>query len=97
MSTKKSIGPVRSLFVWLMISGVFGAALPPSCWSATFRAGAATADVTPQLGVSMDGGISKPGPVKGVHDPLHARALVLSQGQVTVAVVELPAMVTSSL
>ncbi len=30
-----------------------------------FLAGAATADVTPKNGVSMDGAISKPGPARG--------------------------------
>jgi len=55
--------------------------------SPEFRAGAATADLTPQEGVSLDGPISKNGPVKGVHDPLKSRALVLSQGDVTLAIV----------
>ena len=52
-----------------------------------FRAGAATADLTPGEGVSLDGPISKPGPVRGVHDPLTARALVLELGDTTVAIV----------
>ena len=52
-----------------------------------FLAGAATADLTPGPGVSMDGPISKPGPVKGVHDPLTSRALVLQLGSVQVALV----------
>jgi hypothetical protein len=51
-----------------------------------FRAGAATADLTPDTGVSLDGPISKPGPVRGVHDPLTARAVVLQLGQTTVAI-----------
>lgn len=52
-----------------------------------FRAGAATADLTPGSGVSLDGPISKPGPVRGVHDPLTARVLVLQRGATTVAIV----------
>ncbi len=40
-------------------------------------AGAATADLTPGEGVSLDGPISKPGPALGVHDPLKSRAIVL--------------------
>jgi hypothetical protein len=52
-----------------------------------FRAGAATADLTPGEGVSLDGPISKPGPVRGVHDPLKSRALVLERGDTTVAIV----------
>ena len=50
-----------------------------------FLVGAATADVTPKNGVSMDGAISKPGPAKGVHDPLTARAIVLKSGGTTIA------------
>ena len=50
-----------------------------------FLAGAATEDVTPKNGVSMDGAISKPGPAKGVHDPLTARAIVMKSGGTTVA------------
>jgi hypothetical protein len=52
-----------------------------------FRAGAATADLTPGRGVSMDGPISKPGPVRGVHDELTARALVLNFGEESVVIV----------
>ena len=37
------------------------------------RAGAATAEITPQAGVSLDGPISKNGLVTGVHDPCFAR------------------------
>lgn len=46
-----------------------------------FEAGAATADLTPGEGVSLDGPISKPGPVRGVHDRLFARAIVMRLGQ----------------
>ncbi|MFV1967469.1 MAG: neutral/alkaline non-lysosomal ceramidase N-terminal domain-containing protein [Pirellulaceae bacterium] len=52
-----------------------------------FRAGAATTDLTPQRGVSLDGPIGKNGPVVGIHDPLKSRALVLHQGSVTLAIV----------
>jgi hypothetical protein len=52
-----------------------------------FQAGAATADITPQLGVSLDGPISKNGPVTGVHDRLYARAIVLDDGRTRVAIV----------
>lgn len=50
-------------------------------------AGAAKVDITPPAGVSLDGPISKNGPVTAVHDPLHARALVLDAGGVRVAIV----------
>ena len=51
------------------------------------RAGAAKVDVTPKKGVSLDGPISKNGPVTGVNDRLHARALVLDDGQTHLAIV----------
>jgi len=74
------------------------ACLPVSCWLAAvvvttasvhaeFRAGATKTDITPKAGVSMDGPISKPGPVTGVHDRLHARALVLDDGTTRLALV----------
>ena len=53
----------------------------------SLRAGAATADITPKKGVSLDGPISKNGPVTGVHDRLHARALVLDDGKTRLAIV----------
>lgn len=52
-----------------------------------FEAGAATADLTPSAGVSLDGPISKPGPVLGVHDPLTARALAVRSGDTCVILV----------
>ncbi|MBW3599967.1 MAG: neutral/alkaline non-lysosomal ceramidase N-terminal domain-containing protein, partial [Planctomycetes bacterium] len=61
--------------------------LSASAAETAFTAGAATADLTPPPGVSMDGPISKPGPVRGVHDPLHARALVCRLGETSVAIV----------
>jgi len=53
----------------------------------SLRAGAATADVTPKPGVSLDGPISKNGPVTGIHDRLHARALVLDDETTRLAIV----------
>ena len=44
------------------------------------RAGAAIADITPALGVSLSGPISKRGPAKRIVTPLFARALVLENG-----------------
>ncbi len=48
--------------------------------SGRFRAGAATSDITPKPGVLLDGTIMQIGPVTKIHDPLHARALVLDDG-----------------
>jgi hypothetical protein len=44
---------------------------------ATLRAGAASADITPPVGVMLDGYGGRFSPSEGVHDPLMARALVL--------------------
>ncbi len=54
---------------------------------ADLKAGAARVDITPQPGVSLDGPISKNGPVTRVHDRLHARALVLDDGSTRLAIV----------
>ncbi|MFT5095301.1 MAG: neutral ceramidase [Porticoccaceae bacterium] len=51
------------------------------------RAGAAKVDITPGSGVSLDGPISKNGPVTGVNDPLHARAIVFDDGRMRIAIV----------
>ncbi len=50
------------------------------------RAGAARVDITPDRGVSLDGPISKNGPVTGVHDRLYARAVVLDDGATRLAI-----------
>ncbi len=55
--------------------------------SAGLRAGAATADITPPEGVSLDGAISQNGVVRAVHDRLHARALVLADDDTRLAIV----------
>ncbi len=52
-----------------------------------FRAGAATSVTTPGEGVRLDGTIMQIGPVKSVHDDLHARCLVLDDGRERLAIV----------
>ena len=52
-----------------------------------FRAGAATSNITAPLGISLDGPISQNGPALHVHDELHARAIVLDDGAVKLAIV----------
>lgn len=59
----------------------------PTLFAGGLRAGAAKVDITPPEGVSLDGSISKNGPVTGVHDPLHARALVLADKTTRIAIV----------
>ncbi len=50
------------------------------------RAGAAVTDITPALGVSLTGTILQIGPARSIHDPLHARALVLDDGSTRLAI-----------
>ncbi|RLS52195.1 MAG: hypothetical protein DWH91_17315 [Planctomycetota bacterium] len=59
-------------------------AAPPE--PAVFRAGAATSNITPEIGLPIIGGFS-PYPSTHVHDELHARCLVLEDGPTTVALV----------
>ncbi|MEQ8788370.1 MAG: neutral/alkaline non-lysosomal ceramidase N-terminal domain-containing protein [Pirellulaceae bacterium] len=70
-----------------LIVGITSFISHPGAAAAQLRAGAAAAEITPELGVSLDGPISKNGPVTGVHDPLHARALVLDDGKTRLAIV----------
>ena len=50
------------------------------------RAGAATSNITPPLGVSLNGGMQDRAATH-IHDELHARALVLDNGQEKLAIV----------
>lgn len=52
-----------------------------------FRAGAVASNITPSMGVRLDGTIMQIGPAKGVHDELHARCLVLDDGKERLAIV----------
>lgn len=54
---------------------------------AALSAGAATSNITPFLGTSLDGPISKNGTAIQVHDELHARCLVLDDGTTRLAIV----------
>ncbi len=61
-------------------------AIVPVQAAGPFRAGAATSNVTPWLGLSMNGGMTD-NPAKYVHDQLHARAIVLDDGTTKLAFV----------
>ncbi len=54
--------------------------------AATFRAGAATSNITPDIGADIIGGFL-PFPATHVHDELHARCLVLDDGKTKIALV----------
>jgi neutral ceramidase len=51
-----------------------------------FRAGAATSNITPPLGLSLNGGMSDRS-AQTIHDELHARCLVMDDGQTKLAIV----------
>lgn len=65
----------------LVLGLVLAAAPPPA-----LQAGAATSNITPELGVLVVGGFA-PYPARHVHDELHARCLVLDDGKVKLALV----------
>jgi neutral ceramidase len=62
------------------------ACVPAFAAEPTFRAGAATSNITPQLGLEIIGGF-KPFPATHVHDELNARCLVLDDGKTRLALV----------
>jgi neutral ceramidase len=51
------------------------------------KAGASRIKITPPVGVSMAGYANRSGPAEGVHDDLHARALVVTGESKTVALI----------
>ena len=61
-------------------------AIVTSSVAATLRAGAATANITPPLGIEINGGTA-PIIATHVHDELHARTLVLDDGSTRLAFV----------
>jgi len=63
------------------------ASTPTRPQAGPLRAGAAVADVTPAIGVSLNGLLQMLGPVKEVHDPLQARCLALDNGQSRMVIV----------
>jgi len=52
-----------------------------------FRAGAAVSNVTPPLGEGIVGNFGTPPPAEHIHDQLHARCLVLDDGQTKLVIV----------
>lgn len=59
---------------------------PAAAAGPPLRAGAATSNITPELGLKIVGGFL-PYPATGVHDELHARCLVVDDGRAQVALV----------
>ncbi|MFN9825657.1 MAG: hypothetical protein ACK58J_16045, partial [Planctomyces sp.] len=65
-------GTVFCLLAWLLFSNALAA---QTNTAHTLRAGAATSNITPQLGGGIVGGFA-PIPSTDIHDELHARCLV---------------------
>lgn len=79
---------LTSLIVFSVTSD-FGQTNPPSnpiVATKQFRAGAATSNITPQLGVSINGNFQDAKALY-IHDELHARCLVLDDGETRLAFV----------
>ncbi|MEM9658785.1 MAG: hypothetical protein AAF961_10525, partial [Planctomycetota bacterium] len=70
---------MRFLFVLIVAVARFAAAAPTNAAEAAFRAGAATSNITPPLGISLNGGMSDRAATH-IHDELHARCFVLDDG-----------------
>ena len=69
-----------------LISVSLTATLPIAAADGVFRAGAATSNITPDLGLEIIGGFV-PIPSLQIHDELHARCLVLDDGKTKLALV----------
>ena len=70
----------------LLSAAIVALAAWPVAAAEPLKAGAATANITPSLGHDIIGGFS-PFPSKHIHDELHARCLVLDDGQTKLALV----------
>jgi neutral ceramidase len=78
------------------VAVMFAAVVASASADAGLRAGAAKIEITPPMGVSLDGSISKNGPATSVHDPLHARALVLESDGSRIAIVVVDQCMTAA-
>lgn len=78
----------RHLILLLLSLCVFitSAIAQPSTAKRLFRAGAATSNITPHLGVSINGNMQD-GKATHIHDELHARCLALDDGQTKLVLV----------
>lgn len=73
-------------FVCLLLLVALGSPLQGGAAEPSLRAGAAASQITPPLGGKIIGGFL-PIPAKEIHDDLHARCLVLDDGQTKLALV----------
>ena len=87
---------MANVFCVRTVAVMFASVMVPALADAALRAGAAKVDITPPMGVSLDGSISKNGPATSIHDPLHARALVLQDGDSKIAIVVVDQCMTAA-
>ncbi len=76
--------PLLLLLSWLPAAAVFAVDTKPV--AGRLQAGAATSNITPEIGGDIVGGFV-PFPCTDIHDELHARCLVLDDGKTKVALV----------
>lgn len=80
----------RSVVTWVVVAGACLALSAPPSWGAEgkgLRAGAARVDITPKDLTGLVSVWAKA--FEGVHDPIHARAVVVDDGTATAAIVAL--------
>jgi neutral ceramidase len=78
--------PVKKLVSLAIVSLTLSFALFAAGEEKSLKAGAATSNITPWLGLGMAGGMN-PARAEEIHDELHVRALVLDNGETRVAFV----------
>lgn len=76
---------IKTLSAFLVLSLAFSISTTVAA-AEGLLAGAATSNITPPIGLPVVGGFS-PYPSKHIHDELHARCLVLDDGQTKLAIV----------
>ena len=91
MFVMKSLGRRPTFVLAIVIAAGLGLPVPNAAAQdakrkTVFRAGAATTDISPWLGMSMNGGMSD-NKALFVHDPLRVRAMVLDDGTSSLAFV----------
>jgi len=77
----------RMFALCFLLGAIHGSGFPANAKEpAVLQAGSAMADITPPLGELVVGGFV-PFPANEIHDPLHARCLVLDDGSTRIAIV----------
>lgn len=78
----------KTFIAWLILTTVASAG--------DFLVGTGIEDISPAMGVPLDGAISQNGGVETIHDPLHVRALVVSDGETKVALATIDSTMVST-